>query len=82
MDQRIFDLKLSVEATSLYLLLVALSDAGTPLNQENAARFWNSPLEQLGLAFTELVAQRVLGADPDGSWFIRPSAQWQRATPA
>jgi hypothetical protein len=78
MEQRIFDMKLSVEATSLYLLLVALSDAGTPLNRDNAMRFWNSPPEQLDLAVTELVAHRVLGADGDGSWFVRPSSEWQR----
>jgi hypothetical protein len=78
MDQRIFDLKLSVEGTSLYLLLVALSDAGTPLVRDNVQRFWNSPMEQLDLAFTELVARRVVGADGEGSWFVRPSSEWQR----
>jgi hypothetical protein len=76
MDQRIFDLKLSVEATSLYLLLVGLSDSGTPLNRDSVGKFWNAPAGQMDAAFTELVARRVAGADADGSWFVRPASQW------
>ncbi len=78
MNQLIFDLKLSVEATSLYLLVEALADGGSPLDRQTALKFWNSPEPQLDLAFTELVARRVLGAEADGSWLVRPVSEWLR----
>lgn len=77
MEQRIFEMGLSVSATSLYLLLVALSDGGAPLNRASALNFWNSTPGELDQAFAELVVRRVTGADPDASWFIRPTAEWQ-----
>ncbi|MBI5522537.1 MAG: hypothetical protein HY910_07915 [Desulfarculus sp.] len=77
MEQRIFEMGLSVPATSLYLLLVALSDGGATLNRANALNFWNLAPKDLDLAFTELVLRRIAGADPDTTWFIRPTAEWQ-----
>ncbi|MBI4800498.1 MAG: hypothetical protein HY794_17555 [Desulfarculus sp.] len=77
MEQRIFEMGLSVPATSLYLLLVALSDGGTTLNRANALNFWNLAPKDLDQAFAELVVRRVVGADPDASWFLRPAAEWQ-----
>ncbi len=77
MDQRIFELGLSVPATSLYLLMTALSDGGASLNRANVVNVWNAPPEQLDQAFAELVARGVAGADPDGSWFVRPFADWR-----
>lgn len=77
MDQRIFDLKLSVEGTSLYLLMTGLSDSGATVNREVALRVWNAPLEQLDQAFTELVARGVAGADAGGDWYLRPAGDWR-----
>lgn len=77
MDQRIFDLKLSVEGTSLYLLITGLSDSGATVNREVAMKVWNAPEEQIDLAFTELVARGVAGADEGGDWYLRPAADWR-----
>lgn len=77
MDQRIFDLKLSVEGTSLYLLITGLSDSGATVNREVAMKVWNAPEEQIDQAFTELVARGVAGADAKGDWYLRPAAEWR-----
>ncbi len=77
MEQRIFDLKLSVEGTSLYLLMVGLSDSGASLNRDTVLKVWNAPLAQLDQAFTELVARRVAGSDAGGAWFLRPASDWR-----
>ena len=77
MEQRIFEMGLSVPATSLYLLMIALSDGGAPLNRANALNFWNAPHAQLDQAFAELVVRRIAGADPDATWFVRPTSEWQ-----
>jgi hypothetical protein len=77
MEQRIFDLKLSVEGTSLYLLLVGLTDSGATLNRDTVLKFWNAPSEQMDQAFTELVVRRVAGSHPDGEWLLYPAGQWR-----
>lgn len=76
MDQAIFRLGLSVPATSLYLLLDSLSDSGAPLTRETVLRFWNTGASDMDLAFTELVARRVAGAEPSGAWYVRPGSEW------
>lgn len=76
MDQAIFRLGLSVPATSLYLLMDSLSDSGAPLTRETVLRFWNTSPAELDLAFTELVARRVAGSDPQGAWCLRPGGEW------
>ena len=41
MNQAIFRMGLSTEATSLYILLEHLSDGGVALSEENVAPMWN-----------------------------------------
>ncbi|MFH1035845.1 MAG: hypothetical protein V1806_15165 [Pseudomonadota bacterium] len=77
MEQRIFEMGLSVPATSLYLLLVSLSDGGAPLTRDNARSIWNGTPGEMDQAFAELVVRRIAGADPDATWFLRPAAEWQ-----
>lgn len=77
MNQAIFELGLGVEATSLYLLLVHLSDGGTPLTRQNAATIWNASDQDLDNAADELLGRRILGREEDGRWYIRPSADWR-----
>jgi hypothetical protein len=76
-NQAIFELGLGVEATSLYLLLVHLSDGGTPLTRANAATIWNAGDQELDAAADELLRRRVLGQGTDGRWHLRPSADWR-----
>jgi len=76
MDQKIFTMGLSVEATSLYLLMVSLSDAGTPLTVESCGQFWNSSTEDLKTAMAELAQRGVISEASMENWFIQPSAKW------
>lgn len=77
MDQKIFTMGLTVEATSLYLLMVSLSDAGTPLTKDNCQQFWNSSPQDLEAALAELERRGITGRGPGGAWFIQPSGDWR-----
>jgi Fic family protein len=77
MDQKIFTMGLTVEATSLYLLMVSLSDAGTPLTLESCRQFWNSSAEDMQKALTELEQRGVIEKTSTDNWFIQPSANWR-----
>ena len=79
MDQRIFNMGLTVEATSLYLLMVSLSDGGTVLTRGNMEPFWNGSPEDLTSALEELQRRKVLEAGredyallPAGHWLMPP----------
>lgn len=76
MDQKIFTMGLSVEATSLYLLMVSLSDAGTPLTLDSCSQFWNSSPEDLENAWAELDKRGIISKASLDNWFIQPSSQW------
>jgi hypothetical protein len=60
MDRAIFDLKVSVEATSLYILLCALIDGGQAPTLENARSKWTGTEESLITAAQELVRRCVV----------------------
>lgn len=77
MDQRIFDMELSVEATSLYLLIVSLLDGGAAVNRDIVANLWNSGEDQLDQAMAELTRRGISGQGAGGDWFIRPASDWQ-----
>ena len=65
MDRAIFDLKISVEATSLYILLCALMDAGQAPTMENALLKWTGTEESLTTAALELMGRCIIrGAVP------------------
>ena len=66
MDRTIFDLKISIEATSLYILLCALMDGGQAPTLENAIRKWTGTEESLLTAARELIRRCVItsAADP------------------
>ena len=60
MDRAIFDLNISIEATSLYILLCALMDAGEEPTLENASLKWTGTEEALAAAARELVERCVV----------------------
>lgn len=62
MDRAIFDLKASVEATSLYILLCAIVDDGESPTLSMARAKWNGTPETLTGAAEELVTRGVLRA--------------------
>jgi hypothetical protein len=60
MDRAIFNLKTSVEATSLYILLCALMDQGETLTLDRARVQWSGTNEELVRAAEELAERGVL----------------------
>lgn len=60
MDRSIFDLNISVEATSLYILLCALMDGEQPPTLENALPKWTGTEESLISAAGELIGRCVI----------------------
>jgi hypothetical protein len=79
MDQRIFHLGLSVEATSLYILVDSLSETGTPINRRACQTLWNSGPEELDRAAAELVERGVMEKDQAGNWRLVPPGDWPQA---
>ncbi|NLI81369.1 MAG: hypothetical protein GX443_06725 [Deltaproteobacteria bacterium] len=68
MDRAIFDLRASVEATSLYILICALLDQGEErVTLNRAFQQWNGTREELMQAADEL-SRRGVVSFPRGSW--------------
>jgi hypothetical protein len=80
MDRSIFNLRASVEATSLYILLCALADEREPLTLERARLQWNGTSENLLEAAAELGQRGVLTGTPpfaqDQPLHLNPSHEW------
>jgi hypothetical protein len=70
---------LSVEATSLYLLMISLSDGGMVLARENLARYWNASDEALTAAIRELMRRGVIEEGREQVYHVRPSSDWRSA---
>jgi hypothetical protein len=60
MNQKIFDLELSVETISAYLLCCSLEDAGTVISTKNLTEMWNSTKESLIDGLQDLEARDIL----------------------
>ena len=60
MDRTIFNLKASVPATSLYILICSLLDEGESPTLDRARTLWNGTEEDLGEAIRELSERKIL----------------------
>jgi hypothetical protein len=71
MNQLIFNIGLSVEIISLYLLCCGLVDAGRNITYRNLVEIWNDTPESLaeGLQFLERknILRRIFSDQPDRS---------------
>ena len=67
MDQKIFTLNLSVEATSAYILICNLAESGAPVTIESAGSFWNDTPENLARALEELKRHRIVYLELDSN---------------
>jgi hypothetical protein len=80
MDRAIFDLKASVEATSLYILLCALLDQGEVPTLNRATAQWNGSRASLIAAADELILRCVLRGDQssngDQPLELNPREKW------
>lgn len=81
MDRSIFNLGASVEATSLYILLCALTEESEFLTLERASLRWNGSDEELLKGAAELMERGVLeGMQPltqRQPLCLTPSNQWR-----
>jgi hypothetical protein len=83
MDQKIFTLNLSLEATSAYILICTLVESGTPVTIESAEAFWNDSPEALIRALEELNHRRIIFEELDSKqmrqYFLNPPDLWDHA---
>ena len=85
MDRLIFELKASVEATSLYILMCAFLDQGEAPTLELAKSRWNGDERSLATAAAELmelgVIERATPVPMDLPLNLMPSSLWHWPTP-
>ena len=60
MDQKIFNVGLSMETVSLYLLCCGLADAGSTISKKNILEIWNSDEEELRDCLSTLEEKNIL----------------------
>ena len=81
MERKIFNMNLSVEATSAYILICTLAESGAPVTIESAGAFWNDSPEALTTALQELSRHRVIYEELDSKqirqYFVNPSNLWE-----
>jgi hypothetical protein len=81
MDQKIFSMDLSVEATSAYILICTLVEGGAPVTIESAGSFWNGTPETLSQALAELSRHRIIDERLDANmvrqYHVNRSERWQ-----
>ncbi|WP_028573600.1 hypothetical protein [Desulfonatronovibrio hydrogenovorans] len=75
MESKIFNLGLSVEAISLYLILFDLDFSKVSLEMENIEPRWNAPRDLLEKAVDELEMNRVISKKGQ-ALAINPAAVW------
>ncbi|KIX11551.1 hypothetical protein [Dethiosulfatarculus sandiegensis] len=78
MDRKIFEMNLSVNATSLYLLLTSLIQSGADLTDEVIASLWNGHQDELTEAQDELEKYKVVKSPKEGWWQVLPATSWQK----
>ena len=76
MEDKIFKLGLSVEATSLYLILFDLDFSKVPLEMENIRPRWNAPDHLLLKALEELEMNCVISRRGE-ALEINPASGWK-----
>lgn len=60
MDQKIFNMDLSVETISLYLLFCGLTDEGNKITTDTVLDIWNGSRESLFSSISELEKRNII----------------------
>ena len=79
MNRRIFQLDLSVEAVSLYLLCCALAETGQPVAADRVAGAWNGTPSDLRRAASELQSRAIVEPAPSGGYRVNPESRWRQS---
>jgi len=81
MDRAIFDLRISVEATSAYILICSLMDEGHFPSLTQMRSLWNGNDDSLQAALGELMERQVLVARgelfEDSPVSVNPADKWK-----
>jgi len=75
MEQKIFELGLSVQGTSLYLVLDSLLNDGQNLSLENVKARWLDSEQQLTQSIQELEGHGVVEV-VGNNLLLRPAVEW------
>ena len=80
MDRQIFNMNLSVEATSAYIIVASLTGDNVRPSHEYIKARWTSTPESLETALHELIGRRILEpqTDPKGEsiYYPAPASLW------
>ena len=81
MDRNIFNLKLSVEATSAYILITSLMGENVRPSMELIQGRWTTTDEELEQALTELINRNIVskreGLNQEELYYPNPSSLWR-----
>jgi len=82
MNQKIFEIGLSTEAVSLYLLCCHLEDTMVPVSLKNIKGLWNGDEESLNEAIHVLLSRQVLArslspADGTTVYWLNGPEDWK-----
>ena len=75
MRQRIFDLRLGLHATSLYLLMESLGAMDKAVERQTVEDLWNAASSELDQALDELAGRGVIARE-EGLMRIQPPQAW------
>jgi hypothetical protein len=83
MDQSIFNIGLSVETISVYLLCCGLEDAGKPITSKNLAEIWNGTeddlLQGLDILEDKNIISKIISDQEDHSVYqLKEVRRWKR----
>lgn len=83
MNQKIFDLGLSVETVSVYLLCCGLADADQPITTAKLTEIWNGSPENLQAGLTELEKNNIItrfisDGQESHAYRVNPVSHWKR----
>ncbi len=77
MEQKIFNLNLSVETVSVYLLCCALADIHVPITLEALRERWNAAPDDLLEGLATLEKMSIVVCPAPGRYSLNKAAQWQ-----
>ncbi|MDD2220075.1 MAG: hypothetical protein PHO79_05615 [Desulfoplanes sp.] len=79
METRIFELGLSVEAVSLYILLDYFGEFAKDISLDDVRTKWSSSESILERSLDELDLQSVISRQPGDVIHLTPSSRWKVA---
>ncbi len=77
MEQKIFNLGLSVETVSVYLLCCAIADLGLPVTMEALESRWNAKPEDLQEGLTTLEKMAIVVRSDPQVYLLNNVSAWK-----